>query len=60
MTRPTGRPRGRPPLPDDEKLVNVTIRLSPEDAAKLRFLGRKWLLPRLKKVPPPPELEPSP
>jgi hypothetical protein len=34
---------GRPPLPDDEKKVNGSVRLTPERWAKLRRLGMGWL-----------------
>jgi len=52
MTKPTGNPKGRPPKPPGEALVPVCIRLPPVEAAKLRALGRDWLLPRLRKIPP--------
>lgn len=55
MTKPTGKPKGRPRLPDHERLVRFQIRLTPAEAEKLKFLGRAWLTPRLKKVPHPKE-----
>jgi hypothetical protein len=37
------RGRGRPPLPESEKTVNSSIRLTPARWAKLRRLGADWL-----------------
>ncbi|MBB3637146.1 MULTISPECIES: hypothetical protein [Variovorax] len=34
---------GRPPLPEDERKVNGSVRLTPERWAKLRRLGNAWL-----------------
>jgi len=34
---------GRPPLPEAEKKVNGSVRLTPERWAKLRRLGMEWL-----------------
>ena len=36
--------------PEAERLVPHTIRLTPEESAKLRLLGRPWLAQRLKRV----------
>ena len=58
MTKPKANPQkaGRPPI-YGEPMVSTWIRLPPAEAAKLRFLGRDWLIARLKKVPPPPNPE---
>lgn len=37
------RPRGRPPLPDEDKGRPRTIRLNDERWERLRQLGREWL-----------------
>lgn len=37
------RSRGRPALPEDEKAVPGSIRLTPSRWAKLRRLGASWL-----------------
>lgn len=34
---------GRPPLPDEERKVNGSVRLTAERWAKLRRLGMVWL-----------------
>lgn len=34
---------GRPPLPEDQRKVNGSVRLTPERWAKLRRLGMDWL-----------------
>jgi len=34
---------GRPPLPEEERKVNGSVRLTPERWAKLRRLGMGWL-----------------
>lgn len=34
---------GRPPLPDDQRAVTGTMRLTPDRWAKLRRLGSAWL-----------------
>ena len=34
---------GRPPLPEDQRKVNGSVRLTPERWAKLRRLGMVWL-----------------
>ena len=34
---------GRPPLPEGERKVNGSVRLTPERWAKLRRLGMSWL-----------------
>jgi hypothetical protein len=34
---------GRPPLPEEERKVNGSVRLTPERWAKLRRLGMEWL-----------------
>lgn len=34
---------GRPPLPEEARKVNGSVRLSPERWAKLRSLGMDWL-----------------
>jgi len=39
----TGRGQGRKPLPDDERTVVVTVRLTPARRDKLRRLGAQWL-----------------
>lgn len=33
MTKPTGRPRGRPPLADEPRSIRVEIRLTPTEHA---------------------------
>lgn len=38
-----GRGQGRKPLPDDERTVVVTVRLTPARRDKLRLLGAHWL-----------------
>lgn len=38
-----GRGQGRKPLPDDERTVVVTVRLTPARRDKLRRLGAQWL-----------------
>ena len=38
-----GRGQGRKPLPDDERTVVVTVRLTPARRDKLRRLGSHWL-----------------
>jgi len=38
-----GRGQGRKPLPDGERTVVVTVRLTPERRDKLRRLGAAWL-----------------
>ena len=38
-----GRGPGRPALPEDEKAVNGSVRLTPARWAKLRRLGAAWL-----------------
>lgn len=38
-----GRGQGRKPLPDDQRTVVVTVRLTPGRRDKLRRLGAKWL-----------------
>ena len=38
-----GRGQGRKPLPDDERTVVVTVRLTPARRDKLRRLGAHWL-----------------
>jgi len=38
-----GRGQGRKPLPDDERTVVVTVRLTPARRGKLRRLGAQWL-----------------
>jgi hypothetical protein len=45
-----GPEMGRPVKPLDEVLIPVTIRLTAEEARKLRALGRKWLRPKLARV----------
>ena len=42
-TNDTTKPRGRPALPEDEKTVPGSIRLTPSRWAKLRRLGMAWL-----------------
>jgi hypothetical protein len=37
------RPIGRPPLPDDERTVPGSVRLTPARWEKLRQLGVGWL-----------------
>jgi hypothetical protein len=37
------KPRGRPALPEDEKAVPGSIRLTPGRWDKLRRLGTSWL-----------------
>lgn len=37
------RSRGRPALPEDERKVNGSVRLTPDRWAKLRRLGMDWL-----------------
>ena len=37
------RGRGRPALPDDQKTVTGSVRLTPARWAKLRRLGAAWL-----------------
>lgn len=37
------RGRGRPPIPEEERKVNGSVRLTPERWAKLRRLGMEWL-----------------
>lgn len=37
------RGRGRPALPEDQRAVNGTIRLTPARWEKLRRLGASWL-----------------
>ncbi len=50
-TYPIPRPGpGRPPIPDEDKLVPFSMRLPAEDAAKLRRIGRKRLSQWLAKV----------
>ncbi len=34
---------GRPPLPEEQRAVNGSIRLTPDRWAKLRELGTGWL-----------------
>lgn len=41
---------GRPPLPDEEKKVNGSVRLTPERWAKLRRLGMEWLAKAIDKA----------
>ena len=38
-----GRGQGRNPLPEDERTVVVTVRLTPARRDKLRRLGAHWL-----------------
>lgn len=38
-----GRGQGRHPLPEDERTVVVTVRLTPARRDKLRRLGAAWL-----------------
>ena len=42
-TKQTTTPRGRPALPEGEKTVTSSIRLTPSRWAKLRHLGMAWL-----------------
>ncbi|NLZ41029.1 MAG: hypothetical protein GX886_07210 [Comamonadaceae bacterium] len=42
-TQPEQRGPGRPALPEDEKAVPGSIRLTPTRWAKLRRLGAAWL-----------------
>lgn len=41
---------GRPPLPEEEKKVNGSVRLTPERWAKLRRLGMDWLAKAIDKA----------
>lgn len=50
MTKPTGNPRGRPPIPPEAVRVPVSIRLRPHEAALLRHLGRDWLAEQLEQA----------
>lgn len=34
---------GRPPLPEEERKINGSVRLTPERWSKLRRLGNAWL-----------------
>jgi hypothetical protein len=43
MDKGEPKPRGRPPLPADEKTVPGSIRLTPGRWDKLRRLGASWL-----------------
>jgi len=38
-----GRGQGRKPLPEDERTVVATVRLTPARRDKLRRLGAQWL-----------------
>jgi hypothetical protein len=46
-------PGGRPKLPDDQKLVARSIRLSPEHWAKIDQYGLKWLRQVIQRAKPP-------
>lgn len=39
-----GRGQGRKPLPEEERTVVVTVRLTPARRDKLRRLGAQWLV----------------
>jgi hypothetical protein len=41
---------GRPPLPEEEKKVNGSVRLTPKRWAKLRRLGMDWLAKAIDKA----------
>jgi hypothetical protein len=43
ITDKTTKARGRPALPEDEKAVPGSVRLTPSRWAKLRRLGAAWL-----------------
>ena len=47
MTKAThggaGRGQGRKPMPDEERTIVVTVRLTPARRDKLRRLGASWL-----------------
>lgn len=42
-TKPEPKTRGRPALPDDERTVPGSVRLTPARWEKLRRLGVGWL-----------------
>jgi hypothetical protein len=46
-TNPATKKRGRPALPDDERAIVGSIRLTAERWAKLRRLGAAWLAARI-------------
>jgi hypothetical protein len=53
MSAPKGheaKPRGRPPLPEDEKAIPRSIRLTPARWEKLRRLGMAWLAKAIDKA----------
>jgi hypothetical protein len=41
--KPEAKKAGRPPLPEEEKTVPGSVRLTPSRWAKLRRLGAAWL-----------------
>jgi len=46
-------PGGRPPLPDGQKLVQRSIRLSEEQWAKIETYGLEWLRQLIQRAKPP-------
>lgn len=47
------RPRGRPPKPPEERLVQRTIRLTPDLWEKIDRYGTLWLRGVIKRAKPP-------
>jgi len=39
MTAPTGKPKGRPPLPDGERPILTSVRLEPHLISYLKGIG---------------------
>ncbi|MDN7465816.1 hypothetical protein [Burkholderia gladioli] len=46
-------PGGRPPLPDDQKLIQGSIRLTAEQWAKIARYGKPWLRQLIQRAKPP-------
>ena len=47
---PEAKPRGRPALPEDERTVPGSVRLTPARWEKLRRLGVAWLAKAIDKA----------
>lgn len=49
------RPRGRPAIAPEHKLVPVTVKVRPETKAKVQQYGSAWVRAALEKAKPPKE-----